>query len=275
MNKVTPKQAIHIEQILKWNGPLIFLFLLTGFTFSVLSSLDCNLINIEIGFDPANSLISQTDFGVGLWTFESFSKPGECYFYDVATLTSIVYYDNYYESYMFSSPDSSIVLSRILALSGTCIALIATIVVCVSIIQLHGSSTKKPKIPTKIFVLVLTLVAMCLEFAKIALFLQINLCTQSVWLKNTTDSIDHYLKAESCFFGRGSFSSIFSVFSYFITAIFIFVETIISFSKGKRGNKEPNEMTENEELVLPTILPQMDDVESVHSTDLSSMGEGY
>lgn len=251
MNTSKRREVKKLGKLIKWNGPVMFLLFLTGLVFSVLSSLDCSLLNIRIGFNPDNSLVSRSTLGVGLWTFESHSKPGECYFYDFAMLTSIIDNDRYYESCLFSKKDGFVSLSRVMALSAACISLTAIII--------NFVLKETPKVTTKIFVLTLALSAMCLELSKVACFLQINLCAQSVWLNTTIDSIDQFYKAESCSFGRGAFSSIVSASSYFIAFMYLYIDIINSVSNDKRSKDDGNGMCENpeNEIVHPSFVTNL------------------
>ena len=115
---------------------------------------------------------------------------------------------------------------------------------------------------------------MCLEFSKLVCFLQINLCAQSLWLKTTIDSIDQFYKAESCSFGRGAFSSIASALSYFITFIYLFIDIINSISNDKTSKDDGNGMCEipENEILHPSFMTNLNDVESLHSADSSTLG---
>lgn len=205
--------------MLMWDNLVIFLFITTGLTFSTLSSLDCSILDVQIGFYPTNSQVSQKSLGLGLWSFESFYKPGECFFYDVASKNSVVNGDDYYKDYLFGNSDSFLLYSRIVAVVGFLMAFVAFVILAVSVILFLTNTIIEPSKVVKIIVVILLILALLLEICKVFLFRVIKLCTEEVWLENENSS--EYVSAESCSWSRGALSSFVSSFVYLITSILI------------------------------------------------------
>jgi len=225
-----------------WNDSFIFLLLSTGLTFSILSSMDCNLTRINLGFIPSNSKISNEKFGAGLWTFESYynDNEGECFDYDFASSTSVITDDEYYKSFVLSPNDEFLVISRVMAMSGVFLAVFSCFIVIVSILRFIIDGAKPTK-AMKILVLFFTCLSLLFELLKTISFLQITLCTDEIWATNNGNTSSNYKKAQGCTFGRGSWSSIISVLFYLIVTIIISFDLLfINNANNKQHSRSNN-----------------------------------
>ena len=71
---------------------------------SSLSSLDCEFISINIGFNPANSIFDESEdsIGIGLWNFRSPNKPDECLLYSSSAQYGVTIEDLSYQTPYFN-----------------------------------------------------------------------------------------------------------------------------------------------------------------------------
>lgn len=113
----------------KWWHPCKLALLSTAaFLCSLLSSLDCEFLSIDVGFGPANSIfIGEEDpIGVGLWSFQSPIKPQECLLYSVAKTKSVTFEDESYST-SFLNGDRNWGGARISALLGLIFGIFAVV----------------------------------------------------------------------------------------------------------------------------------------------------
>ena len=87
-----------------WHPRKLAFLTSAAFILSVTSTLDCEFINIMVGFNPENSLFdgTNTGIGVGLWTYRSPINSDECILYSVASRKNLLSNDKSYETLMFN-----------------------------------------------------------------------------------------------------------------------------------------------------------------------------
>jgi hypothetical protein len=67
----------------RYNKCAVALFLVAAFVLSLLSTLDCVFIKVDVGFKPENVVSgdessSKSTFGIGIWTLEDVTNEGKC-----------------------------------------------------------------------------------------------------------------------------------------------------------------------------------------------------
>ena len=106
--------------------------LAVAFVLSILSSLDCKFVEVDVGFSPTNTFFdtSSTTFGIGLWTMEDPMNPGLCLMpLSKKQYGSLTKEDDIYDSFFVTS-DVFITTARFLAMFGIIFGLIDLVSCC-------------------------------------------------------------------------------------------------------------------------------------------------
>ena len=115
---------------------IVATFLAISFSLSILSSLDCTFIDVDIGFSPTNVDFNQpvaSAFGMGIWTFEDMGNIGYCiipsFTTDGATRnSSLTVDDDIYQSlFSFIAGDIMFTSVRLIALLGLVLGFTAVV----------------------------------------------------------------------------------------------------------------------------------------------------
>jgi len=168
----------------RWYPSVLSCLILSGWVFSLLSSLDCSFVSVSIGFDPLNSFYSSDPFGVGLWSFESPVVGGQCLMYGAAQkVGGLTQGDNNYSKPMTNS-DRSWSMSRGFAVLGAVCGFLASVLIWFKL------CCKKCD-PKKEWVLYGTILAFLCEGIKFGIFFNVRMCTASdMWLQAGSASKD-------------------------------------------------------------------------------------
>ncbi len=103
------------------------IFLTFGFALSLLSSMDCFFLKVDVGFKPVNAVYDTSMFGIGLWTFEDPNNLGYCSSnIRKANISDMSFTYSLY-SRNWSNGDSAWTGSRIMCSIGTSFGIVALV----------------------------------------------------------------------------------------------------------------------------------------------------
>lgn len=188
-----------------WHPKVLAFFVTAALGFSIMSSLDCKFLAVDLGFVPQNYYSEK--LGFGLWTYAA--PGGRCLSYGESIEPRGVFEGvNLYTNILIND-DITWSVSRVLAVAGVtfgAVALLSTVVnVCKSephLVDILAYST---------------ITAFMSESSKLGLFLGTDLCKSSDYWYNTET---HLLSASKyCEIDRGAFMSISSIGAYFVSMI--------------------------------------------------------
>mmetsp|Transcript_48914 Transcript_48914/g.72692 ORF Transcript_48914/g.72692 Transcript_48914/m.72692 type:complete len:385 (+) Transcript_48914:435-1589(+) len=229
-----PASSTHEDPSIRsgWYSNVITFLMTASLTFSLLSSFDCQFVQVNIGFVPQNdgqtmiaTSSSSDTVRVGLWSCEVFNSGLCVYFSDANQLGNDVFvksaeYENPYSKLLLNG-DTGWIVSRFSAIVGASFGLIAVVSVWLlnfNIIRLSMWSIE--------LLLNSTGAAIVCEGLKFIMFFNIIPCNKEIWPQQeqqheqqllSTENYFHH--AQSCSVDRGCYASIFACLCYLVSMI--------------------------------------------------------
>lgn len=203
--------------------------LLSSLTLSVLSSLDCSFLVVNL---PGNeeSGMPETSYGVGLWSYESPTVKGECVRYSVAyeRQGGITGNDDGYAEWGINY-DRGWSISRVAAICGLISGLVSNAViwwrVCLIPPPPLPGTPPRAYIPKGVLLQAILMAFLC-EGIKFGCFFRVGPCSLDSWMGLTIMGSEEATSSSGeeglCTMARGSYASLACFISYFATAAFLF-----------------------------------------------------
>lgn len=188
----------------RWHPRILAFFITAALGLSVMSSLDCKFLAVDLPFIPKK--YHSQNLGVGLWSFEA--PDGRCLSYEESyQLGGFSEGDDIY-SRLFINDDTSWSTSRVLAISCALFGSITLISIWVNVFQ------TEPQLVDILACLLITTFA--LECAKFGIFQGVDLCASLYWY-----NIESYEYSGSidCRIDRGAIMNISSITAYFLSTV--------------------------------------------------------
>lgn len=257
-----------------WYPNITTWVLTVALSMSLLSSLDCQFLTVQIGFVPHEASFYTDEVTIGLWSMVEASSAdvgsGQCVVYTDAHLVDLFQRENGgsiventvsekeetsvtddqeslandkyrspYAGKKLHSNDQSMLAARISAIVGACCGFIAFVVAWF----LNVGVLKMGCVSKELLVHTSTAAFLC-EGIKIGVFFNVGLCSKPIWPKEIVeDGIVKYVRAQECDIERGGGWSIASLLLYFIAmALIVGFMTRPSYKHGRYGFDEETQV---------------------------------
>eukprot|EP00578_Thalassiosira_sp_NH16_P003206 CAMPEP_0181133634 /NCGR_PEP_ID=MMETSP1071-20121207/31631_1 /TAXON_ID=35127 /ORGANISM="Thalassiosira sp., Strain NH16" /LENGTH=323 /DNA_ID=CAMNT_0023220043 /DNA_START=98 /DNA_END=1069 /DNA_ORIENTATION=- len=186
-----------------WHPRVLSFFITAALALSIISSLDCKFLVVELGFIPKNYY--GDDMGFGMWTYAA--PGGRCLTYTESRESGGFSDGDSMYTNLFMNNDINWSISRILAVVGLAFGSIALISSWVNVCK-HE--------PHLVDVLAYTTITsfMC-ECSKFGLFIGTDLCrSPDYWYNNDSHE---FAGSKDCQIDRGAFMCMTSIALYFVS----------------------------------------------------------
>eukprot|EP00571_Detonula_confervacea_P010636 CAMPEP_0172307718 /NCGR_PEP_ID=MMETSP1058-20130122/8511_1 /TAXON_ID=83371 /ORGANISM="Detonula confervacea, Strain CCMP 353" /LENGTH=315 /DNA_ID=CAMNT_0013019957 /DNA_START=101 /DNA_END=1048 /DNA_ORIENTATION=- len=188
-----------------WHPRTSAFFITAGLGLSIMSSLDCKFLEVDLSFIPQNYY--SDSLGFGLWTYAA--PDGRCLTYTESRQSGGFSDGANIYSNLFINNDINWSISRVLAVVGIIFGLGSLISIWINVFKSE---------PHLVDILAYTTITAGIsECAKFGLFLGTDLCKSPDYWYN--DESNEFSGSRDCQIDRGAFISISSIFAYFVSVI--------------------------------------------------------
>lgn len=232
----------------RYNSVLAGCLLFAAFILSILSTIDCVFVTVDVGFIPETKIDVEdksATYGIGLWSVEDSAHKGLCVMpimlkekeYSLNTND-----DDLYTQFMTSS-DTIFTVARIIALVGCFFGLLDVSCAWAAVFLIIDQKRRR-------FTVNLSLLAFICEGLKIALVFMSSPCTSDdFWERLEEDEVITFHSADQCWLSRGAFMSVASAVVYFLVVIYCFIAIVFK----DYSHKEQRSMR-FEEISVPSYM---------------------
>jgi len=189
----------------EWHPRILAFFITAALGLSIISSLDCKFLEVDLTFIPQNYY--RDSLGFGLWTYAA--PDGRCLSYMDSRQSGGFSDGASIYSTFFMNNDSNWSISRILGVVGVAFGLGSLISVWINVFR-----SKAYLVDILAYT---TITASICECSKFALFLGTDLCkSPNYWYDDKTNE---FSGSRDCQIDRGAFICIGSIFTYLVSMI--------------------------------------------------------